>query len=58
MPLLGFGTWKIPRDVTSSQIYGAIKSGYRLIDCAACYGNEKEVGEGIKQAISEGIVKR
>ena len=39
MPLLGFGTWKIPKDVTKSQIYSAIKAGYRLIDCAACYAN-------------------
>lgn len=41
MPLFGFGTWKIPKDATKGQIYGAIKAGYRLIDCAACYANEK-----------------
>jgi diketogulonate reductase-like aldo/keto reductase len=33
-------------------------SGYRHIDCAAAYGNEKEVGEGIADAISRGVVKR
>jgi diketogulonate reductase-like aldo/keto reductase len=32
--------------------------GYRLIDEAAVYGNEKECGEGIKRAIDEGIIKR
>ena len=32
--------------------------GYRLIDEAACYANEKECGQGIKRAIDEGIVKR
>lgn len=41
MPLIGFGTWKLPNDVAEDIIYGAIKEGYRLIDCAAVYGNEK-----------------
>ena len=36
----------------------AIKSGYRLIDGAYVYGNEEEVGAGIREAISSGIVKR
>lgn len=36
----------------------AIKTGYRLFDGACDYGNEKEVGQGIKKAIGEGLVKR
>ena len=36
----------------------AIRSGYRHIDCAACYANEDEVGEGIKEAIDTGVVTR
>jgi D-xylose reductase len=44
MPLLGFGTWKVPKSVCSDTVYNAIKHGYRLIDCACDYGNEKEVG--------------
>ncbi|KAI0686654.1 Aldo keto reductase [Cytidiella melzeri] len=39
-------------------VYNAIKAGYRLFDGAADYGNEKECGEGIHRAISEGLVKR
>ncbi|GJJ70793.1 D-xylose reductase [Entomortierella parvispora] len=58
MPLLGFGTWKIPKDQAASVVFKAIESGYRLIDCACDYGNEVEVGQGIKMAIEKGIVTR
>ncbi|KAI5305690.1 hypothetical protein KEM56_003635 [Ascosphaera pollenicola] len=58
MPLVGYGTWKIPNNVCADQIYNAIKAGYRLIDGACDYGNEKECGEGVRRAIDEGIVKR
>lgn len=58
MPLVGLGCWKIPNEVCASQVYEAIKIGYRLFDGAEDYGNEKEVGEGIKKAIQEGIVQR
>ena len=39
-------------------MYVALKCGYRLIDTARYYGNEKGVGEGVRRAIAEGIVKR
>lgn len=39
MPLLGFGTWKISKDICADTVYKAIKSGYRLLDCACDYGN-------------------
>ncbi|KAF9175044.1 NAD(P)H-dependent D-xylose reductase (XR) [Mortierella sp. AD011] len=58
MPLLGFGTWKVPKDSTAEIVYKAIESGYRLLDCACDYGNEVQVGQGIKKAIEAGIVTR
>jgi D-xylose reductase len=58
MPLVGFGCWKVHNDTAADQIYNAIKAGYRLFDGAEDYGNEKEVGQGIKRAIDEGLVKR
>lgn len=59
MPLEGFGVFQVPDAAQCKQaVLDAIKTGYRLIDTAAVYMNEKAVGEAIKQAISEGIVKR
>ena len=39
-------------------VYEAIKVGYRLLDGACDYGNEKEAGEGVRRAIQDGLVKR
>jgi len=58
IPIVGFGTWKLSKEKAKQAILDAIKTGYRHIDCASVYGNEKEVGEGISQAIQEGLVKR
>ncbi|CCF57523.1 hypothetical protein KAFR_0C05320 [Kazachstania africana CBS 2517] len=58
MPLVGLGCWKISNDICAEQVYQAIKLGYRLFDGATDYGNEVEVGQGIKKAIDEGLVKR
>ncbi|VUC37912.1 unnamed protein product [Clonostachys rosea] len=58
MPLVGFGLWKVPAETAAETVYNAIKAGYRLFDGAYDYQNEKEAGEGIKRAISEGLVKR
>ena len=58
MPLVGFGCWKVNNDTAADQIYNAIKVGYRLFDSAMDYGNEKEVGQGIRRALDEGLVAR
>ncbi len=57
-PLIGLGLWKIPKDVVAQVVYDAIKIGYRCLDGACDYGNEKEVGDGIKRALDDGLVKR
>lgn len=58
MPQLGFGVYQIPLNETAEGVYQAIKAGYRLIDTASIYGNEKETGEGVKRAIDEKLVTR
>jgi diketogulonate reductase-like aldo/keto reductase len=58
VPMLGFGTWNLANNIAKQVVVDAIKTGYRHIDCASVYGNEKEVGEGIQQAIADDLVKR
>ena len=58
MPILGLGTWTLTNDEAEEAVYVAIKAGYRLIDTAEYYGDELGVGNGVKKAINEGIIKR
>ncbi|KAJ6108512.1 hypothetical protein N7523_009835 [Penicillium sp. IBT 18751x] len=58
IPALGLGTWQSSPGEVARAVAHAIKVGYRHIDTALCYGNENEVGQGIKEAIDAGIVKR
>ena len=58
MPILGLGTWTLTGETCEVAVYSALKDGYRLIDTAKYYGNEKEVGNGIAKAVKEGICKR
>ena len=56
IPIMGLGTHRIEN--CAEVIYSSIKDGVRLIDTATRYGNEEEVGKGIKKALDENIVKR
>lgn len=49
MPILGFGVYQIPKEETKRCVLDAIKVGYRSIDTAQSYFNEKEVGEAISE---------
>jgi aryl-alcohol dehydrogenase-like predicted oxidoreductase len=48
LPALGFGVFQTPPDVTAQAVATALATGYRLIDTAAAYGNEREVGQAIR----------
>lgn len=59
IPALGYGTFRSEEGQDlAANVKHAIKTGYRSIDTAFIYKNEKSVGEGIKAAIDEGIVTR
>src|SRR5439155_20212498 len=47
MPALGLGVFQTPQDETRDAVRAALGSGYRLIDTAAAYGNERQVGEAV-----------
>jgi diketogulonate reductase-like aldo/keto reductase len=50
LPALGLGVFQTPPAETVAAVEAALGTGYRLIDTAAAYGNEREVGEGIRRA--------
>lgn len=58
MPALGLGTWKSAPGEVYNAVVTAIKSGYRHIDCAPVYGNEKEIGQAISDCVANRIVTR
>ncbi|KAI0775693.1 D-xylose reductase [Trametes elegans] len=58
MPQIGFGTWKHYGDKATEAVHNGLKLGYRLLDGACDYGNEKECGEGLRRALVDGTVKR
>eukprot|EP00922_Rhytidocystis_sp_ex-Travisia-forbesii_P007258 GHVS01010566.1.p1 GENE.GHVS01010566.1~~GHVS01010566.1.p1 ORF type:complete len:348 (+),score=31.97 GHVS01010566.1:185-1228(+) len=58
LPVVGFGTWKIPSESCDQLVFTAIQQGYTHIDTALVYGNERQAGNGIKRALEEGVCTR
>ena len=61
VPCVGMGTFGSDRftaEQVSNAVAGAIRCGYRMFDCAACYGNEDQIGEVFQAAFDEGVVER
>ena len=50
IPKIGLGTWEIKDEVAAQAIIEAVKIGYRHIDSAQAYGNERGIGEGIRNS--------
>jgi 2,5-diketo-D-gluconate reductase A len=48
LPALGFGVYQTPPEATQAAVEEAIRIGYRMVDTAAAYGNEREVGAAIR----------
>jgi len=58
MPAIGLGTWQSKPGEIAVAVEAAIESGYRMIDTAFVYGNEKEIGETLAKLFKKGVVKR
>jgi aldehyde reductase len=58
IPQLGFGTWLAGKDEIGRAVLNAIDVGYRHIDCAQIYQNEKEIGFALETALNSGNVQR
>jgi diketogulonate reductase-like aldo/keto reductase len=56
MPALGLGVFQTPPDETREAVLAALDSGYRHIDTAAAYGNERQVGEAVHSDLSRSEV--
>lgn len=50
MPLIGFGTYQMPAQITARCVLEALEIGYRHVDTAQCYGNEREVGQAVRSS--------
>lgn len=50
IPSMGFGTYRLAAEDTAAAVKCAIESGWRHIDTATIYGNEKQVGQGVRES--------
>ena len=58
VPVVGLGTWQSPPDGSVYRaVRDAINAGYRHLDCAFIYQNEEEIGNAIRDSITEGVVR-
>ncbi|SCU88529.1 LANO_0D02366g1_1 [Lachancea nothofagi CBS 11611] len=53
IPILGLGVYKAPKEETEHIVYTALKQGYRHVDTAQFYGNEREVGLAIARFLKD-----
>lgn len=61
IPCIGMGTFgsdRVSAEEVAAAVAGAVRAGYRLFDCAACYGNEAQIGQVFQAAFDEGVVER
>ncbi len=58
LPCLGMGLWKVEEKLVSDRVVQAVEMGYRHLDCACDYGNEAQVGDGLKRVFQEKICPR
>ena len=61
IPCIGYGTFgsdSVPAEIVSETVKKAIYSGYRQIDCASVYGNEKNIGDVLNEIFKSGFLKR
>jgi D-xylose reductase len=58
LPLVGLGLWKVPKPDAAGIVREAVRVGYRHLDSACDYGNEAEVGAGIRAALADGLYRR
>jgi D-xylose reductase len=58
LPSVGLGFWKVPRPAAADLVVSAVQAGYRHFDCACDYGNEAEVGAGLRAVLGQQLCRR
>ncbi len=58
LPQVGLGFWKVDPQSCATLVRDAAEAGYRHFDCACDYGNESEVGDGLRGVLADGLCRR